>query len=223
MHIPDGFLNIPVITGTYTISLASLGIIKNKIKNHFSEQSIPKISLIAAFLFVAQMINIPITGGTSTHLLGAILTLLLAGPYVAGFVMVLVLTIQMLIFQDGGLTAWGANVLNLALLPVFMGYIGLKILKPFLNHLQKSLFIEPLLIFLIAWISVQASAIICSFELALSRLAPLSSILSLMISINALTGIAEGIITVMIYEVIKSNRPDIIWMITSGFKGNQPE
>ena len=223
MHIPDGFLNIPVITGTYTISLASLGIIKNKIKNHFSEQSIPKISLIAAFLFVAQMINIPITGGTSTHLLGAILTLLLAGPYVAVFVMVLVLTIQMLIFQDGGLTAWGANVLNLALLPVFMGYIGLKILKPFLNHLQKSLFIEPLLIFLIAWISVQASAIICSFELALSRLAPLSSILSLMISINALTGIAEGIITVMIYEVIKSNRPDIIWMITSGFKGNQPE
>jgi len=218
MHIPDGFLNIPVITGTYSISLASLGIIKNKIKNHFSEQNIPKISLLAAFLFVAQMINIPITGGTSTHLLGAILTLLLAGPYVAVFVMALVLTIQMLIFQDGGLTAWGANVLNLALVPVFLGYIGLKILKPFYNYLQKSSFLEPLLIFLLAWISVQASAIVCSVELALSRLAPLTSILGLMISINALTGIAEGIITVLIYEVIKSNRPDIIWMLQPGFK-----
>jgi cobalt/nickel transport system permease protein len=215
MHIPDGFLNIPVMVGTYTVSLTSLGILRNKIKNQFDEQSIPKISLLAAFLFVAQMINIPVTGGTSAHLLGAILALLLAGPYVAVFVMVLVLTIQMLIFQDGGLSAWGANVLNLALIPIFTGYFGLKIFKPWFKHQKRLPLLEPMIIFLIVWISVQTSAVSCSVELALSQLAPFANILSLMVAINALTGLVEGIVTVMIYEVVKSNRPDIIRMLPS--------
>jgi cobalt/nickel transport system permease protein len=218
LHIPDGFLNMPVIAGTYTVSLTWIGLIRKNIRDQFVNQSIPKISLLAAFIFVAQMINVPVTGGTSTHLVGAILALLLAGPYVAVFVMVLVLSLQMLIFQDGGLSAWGANVLNLALVPVTLGYFLLRLSKSWINKKQAPSFLETAFIFLVTWISVQGSAILCSIELALSQLAPLSHILGLMLFINSITGVFEGLLTIIIYRLVKSNRPDIIssTIFTSG-------
>ena len=180
MHIPDGFLNLPVITGTYAVTLSTFGIMRRKIKEQFGKQSIPKLSLLAAFLFVAQMINIPVSTGTSAHLVGATLALLLAGPFAAVFILALVLTIQMLIFQDGGLSAWGANVLNLAIIPIFVSYGSLHLLGKMVGTKLKMTPVIQTIIFFSTWISLQVSAFMCSLELALSELAPFQNILSLM-------------------------------------------
>jgi cobalt/nickel transport system permease protein len=211
MHIPDGFLNLPVITGTYAVTVSTFGIMHRKIKDQFGEQSIPKLSLLAAFLFVAQMINIPVSTGTSAHLVGATLALLLAGPFVAVFIMALVLTIQMLIFQDGGLSAWGANVFNLAIVPIFVSYGSLHLLGRMVKAKIRITPVSQTIIFFSTWISLQISAFMCSLELALSELAPLENILSLMLLIHAMAGLLEGLLTVMIYQAIRSARPDILY------------
>jgi cobalt/nickel transport system permease protein len=183
---------------------------RRKIKNQFGEQSIPKLSLLAAFLFVAQMINIPVSTGTSAHLVGATLALLLAGPFAAVFIMALVLTVQMLVFQDGGLSAWGANVFNLAIVPIFVSYVSLQLLGKMVGTKIGKTPVTQTIIFFSTWISLQISAFMCSLELALSQLAPFGNILSLMLLIHGITGLLEGLLTVMIYQGIRSARPDIV-------------
>jgi cobalt/nickel transport system permease protein len=211
MHIPDGFLNLPVITGSYAVTVTTLAVLRRKIKEQFGEQSIPKLSLLAAFLFVAQMINIPVSAGTSTHLVGATLALLLAGPFAAVFMMTLVLTIQMLIFQDGGLSAWGANVFNLAIVPIFVSFGFLHFLDKMVGTKLRIWPANQSIIFFTTWISLQISAFMCSLELALAELAPFGNILSLMLLIHAIAGLLEGLLTVMMYQGIRSVRPDIVY------------
>ena len=211
MHIPDGILNTPVIAITNSLSIIIITFIWRRVKNYFAEKTVPKIALLAAFLFVAQMINLPVFGGTSAHLVGATLAILIVDPEMGIFVMVLVLTVQMLIFQDGGLLAWGANVLNIGIAPVIVSYLLFclfaKVSEKY-THLKS---LRMTVIFFIAWLSTLVSAVFCGFELGLSGLAPLGKILSLMVLVHSGIGILEGLLTVLIYELIRSNRPDLIF------------
>ena len=112
MHIPDGLLSMPVIVVTYAIMIAVVVYSAKKLKN-LPENKIPLLGLFAAGIFAAQMVNFPIIGGVSGHLLGATLVAILLGPYAAVLVMTAVLIIQTLLFGDGGITALGANILNM--------------------------------------------------------------------------------------------------------------
>ncbi len=112
LHIPDGLLSMPVIVVTYAIMIAVVVYSAKKLKN-LPENKIPLLGLFAAGIFAAQMVNFPIIGGVSGHLLGATLVAILLGPYAAVLVMTAVLIIQTLLFGDGGITALGANILNM--------------------------------------------------------------------------------------------------------------
>lgn len=221
MHIPDGFLNIPVITTTYMVSAGTLTLIWKKIQRQFSEQSIPRVAILAAFIFIVQMINIPISGGTSGHLLGGFLAALLVGPYVGIFLISLVLTVQMFVFQDGGLTALGANILNMGIASITGSYFLYRfIFSRFKKDFQKSP-LRTVTIFFCAWLAVEIGAVLCGFELSLSGLANWKIVVGLMAGVHAIIGILEGVMTVLIFRAIQKLRPDLIYQNSLFTKKNR--
>src|ERR1700712_1039470 len=112
MHIPDGFLSGPALVVAGAVSAAALGTALVQTRN-LPPRRVPLMGLSAAFVFAAQMLNFPIPGGTSGHLIGGVLTSVLLGPSAAILVLVAVLTVQCFLFADGGVLALGANVLNM--------------------------------------------------------------------------------------------------------------
>lgn len=194
MHIPDGFLD----TKTWLICLGAAGIglavVIRQANRQVKERVVPLAATVGAFVFVAQMINFPIGGGTSGHLVGGTLMALLLGPWLAALVMTVVLVVQCLIFQDGGLLAFGANCFNMAFVGVFSGYFAYQLLRQILPRPVRL----GLGAFLAAWLSVVLSAAVCSMELAFSGIVPLKASLIVMTSVHALIGAGEGLITAAI-------------------------
>ena len=127
MHIPDGFLDVPVSLLTYVISAVILTLAVVKSRADLDDRTAPLAGLTAVFIFAAQMINFPVASGTSGHLLGGALAAVLVGPWVGMLVVTVVLVVQALLFADGGLTALGANVLNMAIVATVVGWVVFRL------------------------------------------------------------------------------------------------
>ena len=199
MHIPDGLLSTPVIAVTYAITIAGIAYAARKLRD-FPEEKIPLLGLFSAGIFAAQMVNFPIIGGVSGHLLGAALAAITLGPYAAVIVMTSVLLIQTLLFGDGGITAIGANILNMGLIGAFIGYALYTKLRD-IN--------ETLAMGLSAWLSVVLGATLASVEIGLSHSLPFLKVLALMVSYHSIIGIGEAILTVMIVHAVRAKLPSI--------------
>lgn len=205
MHIPDGFLSLPVTGATGVLSVGGLALALKRLRSAISDKLIPFMGVMAAFIFAAQMFNFPIAGGTSGHLLGGALAAIVLGPMAATIVLAVVLIVQCFLFQDGGLLALGANVFNMAIVGVWSGwfvYISVRKIFAKLNFTVG--------VFVAAWISVVLSATMCAIELSLSGTAPITSVLPIMVSVHAVIGIGEGIITVLVVSFLKKVRPEMI-------------
>src|SRR6185295_17988242 len=122
MHIPDGFIDGQTSLAAGAVAVAGLGVCLKKASDTMEDKQIPLAGLTAAFVFAVQMLNFPVAGGTSGHLLGGVLAAVLVGPYVGAVCIAVVLVVQALLFADGGLTALGLNVVNMALVTAFGGY-----------------------------------------------------------------------------------------------------
>src|ERR1700691_1185795 len=129
MHIPDGFLSIPVWGTMDVITLPSVAWIARRAQREFDHHKIPLLGVMGAFIFAAQMINFPVGIGTSGHLVGGALLAFTLGPAAASIVMTAILATQALIFQDGGLLALGADVFNMAIAGVVAGYLPYMLLR----------------------------------------------------------------------------------------------
>ncbi len=210
MHIPDGFLNVATAAGTYAISAGAVGYSLRKTSGKLGEKQVPLVGVMAAFIFAAQMLNFPVAGGTSGHLIGGALAAIVLGPWTGLLVMTSVLVVQALIFQDGGLTALGANVLNMGIIASFVGYYAYALVKGALKGNGKSDIIGS---FLAGWLSVFLAAIACSVELALSGTVPLQVALPAMAGVHALIGIGEGIITALVIGFVRATRPDLLSLV----------
>lgn len=191
MHIPNGFLDIKTSVTTAVASGGTLAYAFRKL-NDLTDDQIPKMGMVGAFIFASQMINIPIGPGTSGHLIGGVLAYLLLGHFEAMITMTAVVFVQALFFQDGGLVVLGANVLNMAIVPVMVAYLIEKLVK---NRKRIS-------VAFMAWSSVVLSALLVSIELAVSGTVTISQVLLPMIGWHVLIGIAEGVITMFAYIFI---------------------
>lgn len=168
---------------------------------------IPLLGVMSAFIFAAQMLNFPVIGGTSGHLLGGVLAAVLLGPYAAVIALTCVLIVQCLIFQDGGLSALGANILNMALAGTIPGYLIYKAIKKILGE-KRGMMAG---VAIAAWFSVVIASGLCALELAISKTSPLKIVLPAMGGIHALIGIGEAIITCIVISFILKVRPDLIY------------
>lgn len=205
MHIPDGFLSPPVFASAWAAAIGGLGWALRRTRRTLHERMVPLMGVMAAFIFAAQMINFPIPGGTSGHLLGGVLAGVVLGPWAGTVVLALVLAVQCLVFQDGGLTALGANIVNMGLIGTAFSaflYSGLRRLVPRLGPVATAGGC--------AWISVVLAAAACSAELALSGASPFRIVFPAMLAVHALIGVGETLITALILGFILKVRPDMV-------------
>jgi cobalt/nickel transport system permease protein len=207
MHIPDGFLNAATAAGTYVISAGGVGYGLRRLAGKLGEKQIPTLGVMAAFIFAAQMLNFPVAGGTSGHLVGGALAAILLGPWTGLLVMTCVLLVQAIVFQDGGITALGANVLNMGIISVFVGYYVYRLVSELLKGKRLA---EPVGGFVSGWTSIVVAAVACAVELALSGTSPLGVALPAMAGMHALIGIGEGLITALVLGFLRATRPDLL-------------
>ncbi|HTZ39926.1 MAG TPA: energy-coupling factor ABC transporter permease [Syntrophales bacterium] len=207
MHIPDGFLSTTTWVSTWAVSAGGLGCCLRAAGRAMQDRMVPLMGVLSAFIFAAQMINFPVMGGTSGHLLGGVLAAVLLGPWAASVVIASVLIFQCLVFQDGGLTTLGANIFNMALAGTIGGYFVYRLLARLLDG-RKGIVTGAVTA---AWFSVVTAASLCAMELALSGTSPLGLVLPAMAAVHAVIGIGEGMITGLIVGFILQTRPDLIY------------
>ncbi len=207
MHIPDGFLSIPVSIVLWVVSIGFIGIALRKTSKQLGEKEIPLMGVLAAAIFAGQMLNFSVTGGTSGHLLGAALATILLGPWSAILVMTSVVSIQALIFQDGGLIALGANLFNMAIIGVLVSYVVLVLVKKLIRNERMAVMVGSVLS---AWLAIVIASLACALELAASGILSANIAVPAMGSIHALIGVGEALITLGAVSFIYAARKDLL-------------
>lgn len=203
VHIPDGFLDTRTWVTTVPLAAGAVGYALRRTRGDLEERQVPFLGVTAAFIFAAQMINFPVAGGTSGHLIGAVLAAVLLGPWNATVAMAAILVIQSLFFQDGGITALGANILNMAVLAPWAGYTVYRLLAGLWPRGER------LAIALAGWFSVLVAALAASLELAAAGTVPLAVVLPAMLGWHALIGVGEGLITIVVVSYARKVRPEL--------------
>ncbi len=208
MHLPDGFLTSQVWISAWAAAIAGLGFCVRMARSMLKDSAVPLMGVMAAFIFAAQMVNFPVLAGTSGHLLGGVLAAVLLGPAAGALVLACVLIVQCLIFQDGGLTALGANIVNMSFIGTMGGYAVFVWGGSIFPRGEAG---QSARVFLASWISVPLAALACSFELVLSGAARLSVVVPAMVGIHLLIGIGEAFITVFVFRFVRAVRPDLVY------------
>lgn len=217
MHIPDGFVSVGTAAVTYVGSAGAIAYSVRRTNRELHERQVPLMGVMAAFIFAAQMLNFTVAGGTSGHLLGGALVAILLGPWAGTLVITAVLAVQALLFQDGGLLALGANVLNMAVVGVWSSYgiyVGLRRLVAGRRGIWAAGFAA-------AWASVVLAAAMASVELGISGVAPFGVVLPAMLGIHMLIGIGEGLITTGVLAFLAATRRDLLELRAPAERGAQ--
>ncbi|MCX7008655.1 MAG: energy-coupling factor ABC transporter permease [Kiritimatiellaeota bacterium] len=202
MHISDGFLDTKTALATGALALAGLGLALRRVRQSLPTQRIPLLGLAAAFIFAAQMLNFPVAGGTSGHLIGGALAAVLLGPAAAVVAMSAVLVLQCLLFSDGGVTALGANLFNMAIVAPVVAWLVYRPLTRVANRRCA--------VALAAWASTLVAALLCAGELAWSGRVAWRLVFPAMGGVHALIGIGEALITTLVLGAIIAARPELL-------------
>lgn len=205
MHVPDGFLDLKTIAATSALALAGLGVALRQARRRLPRRRVPLLGLAAAFVFAAQMLNFPV-GVTSGHLIGGVLVASLLGPSAAVIVISAVLIVQALLFQDGGITALGANIFNMAL----VGGVGGWAIYFAVSRVVSGLFGRVFAATFAAWCATVLAAIACAGELAASHTLSWSIAFSAMAGVHMLIGLVEALITALVLVAVSTSRPELL-------------
>lgn len=207
MHIPDGFLSLIVALIFWALAIIAVGYALVRVRTELNERQVPLMGVLAAVIFAGQMLNFSVTGGTSGHLLGAALAVILLGPWPALIVMTCVVSVQALIFQDGGLLALGANIFNMGIVGVFVAWGVYKLIRRITPDARWS---QLLAGFVAAWSSIEIASLVAALQLALSGTSPANIAIPAMGGIHALIGIGEGLITIGALGFLMAVRPGLL-------------
>ena len=206
MHIPDGFLDARTAGLCGGLAAVGVGIALRSVRRSASARQVPLIGLAAAFVFAAQMLNFPVAGGTSGHLIGAVLVAVLLGPGAAVLAMTAVLAVQCFMFADGGVTALGANIFNMAVVAPGVGYAVFALVR---RAAGDSLRARLLAAAFAAWCSTVAAAVVCAGQLALAGTVAWGVALPAMAGVHMLIGVGEAVITALVLAAVARVRPEL--------------
>lgn len=211
MHIPDGVIGPGVSAAAGVVAAGSFGVAVSRSRRYLTDRLVPMAALVTAFVFAAQMINFPVLPGMSGHLLGGVLAAVLVGPWTGFLVIAIVLIIQGLLFADGGLTALGLNIVNMALIGAVGGYAAYRVLFRITGSRSDRV---PAVAAVAAFISVPLAALGFVVEFALGGTAEslsLGAILIAMTTTHLLIGVGEGAITFFVVGAVMRARPDLVY------------
>jgi cobalt/nickel transport system permease protein len=211
MHIRDGILSPEVCLATGLISVAAVGYSLRKLRIDLEDRAVPLTGMLAAVIFAGQMVNFPLIGlPVSGHLLGGVLAAVLLGPWAGCLAITMVLIVQAILFNDGGLMSLGANILNMGVVGAWGGFAVYSLLRKWLGNRPGSSVPAAVIA---AWFSVLAAAALFCVEFGLSagsKEFSLRSIFTLMVLYHALIGVGEALITGSILSFVLVRRPELI-------------
>lgn len=218
MHMPDGFMDAPASIGAGVIAVAGIAVCLRGARRQLDERTAPLAGLVAAFIFAVQMLNFPVAVGTSGHLLGGALAAILIGPYAGALAVTTVLLVQALLFADGGLTALGFNIINMAFVTAIVGWVVFRGLSLLAECSRTWLAVAG---GVAGFLSVPAAAVAFTLQYAVGGTATFSvgQVFASMVGVHALIGIGEGVITALTVGAVLAARPDLVY----GARGRLPE
>jgi cobalt/nickel transport system permease protein len=219
MHVPDGFINAQVSAATGVISLGTLWVYIRNAKNLVADRLIALTGMMSALIFVLQMINFPIAAGTSGHLLGGALAVIVLGPSLGVICISIVVVIQSLLFADGGLSALGVNVLNMAIITSLTGWLIITSWKKLFGDSRFSLISGSVIAGLLS-VVFSSIAFVLEYAIGGTVSVPLGSVFIAMISTHLFIGLGEGIITAIIISLLLRVRSDLVYVNTKKNKSN---
>jgi len=212
MHMSDGLISAPVAIVFGGVAVAGIAFALVGARRDLDDRTAPMAGLVAAFVFATQMINFPILPGVSGHLLGGALAAILVGPWVGALCVSIVLVVQGLVFADGGLTALGANITNMALIGTAAGYLIAVALRPLATRGRSGLAA-------VAFVAALCNTVIASlgfvleFALGGDPEFSLAGVTGTMVGLHTLIGIGEGVITALTVTAVAAARPDLVHLL----------
>ena len=210
MHVPDGFLDAPTSVATGVIAVGGVALALRGARRELDDRTAPMAGLVATFVFAGQMMNFPVAGGTSGHLLGGALAAVLAGPWTAVLCVSTVILVQGLFMADGGITALGTNITLMGLVGVGVGWgvfvLARKVLPNRLGSIAPAAAVGAL-------VSVPVAALAFSALFAVGGTAPVSveKVVAAMVTWHVLIGIGEAVITGLVVGSVVAVRPDLVY------------
>jgi cobalt/nickel transport system permease protein len=210
MHIPDGIFNGTASAGFGVVAAGGFGVAIRRTREYLTERQVPLSALVAAFVFAAQMVNFPVIVGMSGHLLGGALAAVLVGPSAAVIVLSVVLAVQSLMFADGGLTALGLNIVNIALIGAVGGYVVFRALQMLTPARRRN---TAVLAAIAAFVSVPMAALgfVGEFMVGGTADVGLGALLTAMLGSHLLIGVGEAAITFFVVGAVVASRPDLVY------------
>lgn len=203
MHIPDGFIPLAQCAIYYVILIIALYFSGKWARKNLDEKRIPLLAVLAAGIFAIMSMNMPIPFGTSGHMVGgALVAIVFMAPEAAVLVFTAVLLIQALFFGDGGITALGANVFNMAIVGGFVGLYTFKGLQGVIGKYPSA--------FIAAWLATLIAAVVAAVEMFIAGTFPLNVGVASMALYHAFIGIIEGVLTVIVLYALEKFRPDLL-------------
>jgi cobalt/nickel transport system permease protein len=217
MHMSDGIVNAPTSVLFGVIAALALAVCVWRARTELDERTVPLAGLVAAFIFAVQMVNFPILPGVSGHLLGGALAAILVGPYTGALCVAIVLVVQSLLFADGGVTALGMNITNMALIGVAAGYSTAVALYALVRTRYPDGSIPALGVvgFIAALVGTVCASMGFVIEYAIggAASASLGTVAAYMLGTHALIGIGEGLITAVTVMAVARSRPDLVYLL----------
>jgi cobalt/nickel transport system permease protein len=209
VHIPDGFINVPTSAGFGAVAIGGVWYSIRRAAELLDDRRVPLAGLVAAFVFAAQMVNFPVAAGTSGHLIGGVLAAILAGPWLGTLVLTVVLVVQGVFFADGGLSALGLNVFNMAIAGTLGGYL---VYRGLIALLPKTRAATLAAAGVAAYLSVIFASLAFVLEYAMGGEggAGVGTVAAAMGGVHALIGVGEGLITGLVVGAVLGIRPDLV-------------
>lgn len=209
MHLPDGFLDAPTSAATAVVAATGIALALRRARADLDDRTTPMTGLVAVFVFAAQLLNFPIGMGTSGHLLGGALAAILVGPWTATLALTVVVTVQALLFGDGGITALGSNLTLMALVAPWVGWAVFRMVA---RLLARSSAATGVAAFAAALVSVPATAAVFVLLYAVGGQVPVPTdlLLAAMTGWHVLVGAGEALITTLVVGSVAAVRPDLV-------------
>jgi cobalt/nickel transport system permease protein len=209
MHIPDGFIDAPMSAAAAVVAVGGIAVCLRRSSRELDDRTAPMAGLVAVYIFAVQMLNFPVAAGTSGHLLGGALAAILVGPYTGALAVSVVIIVQALMFADGGLSALGLNIINMAFVTVAVAWPVFRLLVRALPRARAAWMGAA---FVAALLSVPASALAFTLEYALGGTGTyaLSTVLAAMVGTHVLIGLGEALITALTVGAVLAVRPDLV-------------
>ncbi|MEU5579755.1 energy-coupling factor ABC transporter permease [Streptomyces huasconensis] len=210
MHVPDGFIDAPVSAAAGLVAAGAVAVSLKGARRELDERTAPLAGLVAAFIFAVQMLNFPVAAGTSGHLLGGALAAILVGPFTGVLCVSVVLLMQGVLFADGGLTALGVNIADMAVVTTVVAYVVFRGLVKLLPRGHRSVTVAS---FAAALLSVPAAAVAFTLVYAVGGTTDVSltKVATAMVGVHILIGIGEAAITALTVGAVIAVRPDLVY------------